>query len=843
MADVTVSQFAEVLKVPVDKLLAQLDEAGIKVKGSDDKISDEAKLELLTHLRRSHGQDDTPATAAAPRKITLKRKSQSELRLSGAQGRSRTVNVEVRRKRTYIKRDVLEKQAQDEQDALDRQREEEEDRVKAEALAQERLEVEKEAAAKREVEAREQEEQAQKNAEEEARKAAEKAETDAAEEKTRIEKAEADARARRTKEKEKAKPKPKRGETRYGRKELHVAGDKSGRRKRKAPMRRRPVSMGGDSKHGFEMPTAPVIHEVEIPENISVAELAQKMAIKGNEVVKVLFNMGAMVTINQVIDQDTATLVVEELGHVAKAVDSAEVDEKLLAAESQVEGDAVARAPVVTIMGHVDHGKTSLLDYIRRTKVAESEAGGITQHIGAYSVETDKGQVSFLDTPGHAAFTAMRARGAQATDIVVLVVAADDGVMPQTIEAIQHSKAAGVPLVVAVNKIDRENADPERVKNELSQHEVIPEDWGGEQMFVNVSALTGEGVDGLLDAILLQAEVMDLTAVAEGPAQGIVIESSLEKGRGAVATLLVQSGTLKQGDMIIAGEEYGRIRNMFDETGTSIKEAGPSSPAVVLGLSKTPSAGDDFLVVKNERKAREVAEFRQNKTRETKLAQQQASKMEDMFSQMQDGEISSVPVIIKSDVHGSAEALRDALTKLSNDEVRVKILGSSVGGITETDANLAAASNATIIGFNVRADAAARAAIKESGVDIRYYSIIYEAIDDVKAALTGLLAPEVREQIVGLAEVKEVFSSPKFGDIAGCIVSEGLVKRANPIRVLRENVVIYEGELESLRRFKDDVNEVRSGTECGIGVKNYSDVQVGDQIECFERVEIARTLD
>jgi translation initiation factor IF-2 len=724
---------------------------------------------------------------------------------------------------------------------MDRQRQEEEDRINAVALEQVRLEAEKEAAAKREIDAREKQEQALKSAEDEARKVAEKAVTDAAEEKTRIEKAEADARARRTKEK--AKPKAKHGETRYGRKELHVAGDKSGRRKRKAPSRRRPVSMGGDSKHGFEMPTAPVIHEVEIPENISVAELAQKMAIKGNEVVKVLFNMGAMVTINQIVDQDTAALVVEELGHVAKAVDSAEVDEKLLAAESKIEGDAVARAPVVTIMGHVDHGKTSLLDYIRRSKVADSEAGGITQHIGAYSVSTDKGQVTFLDTPGHAAFTAMRARGAQATDIVVLVVAADDGVMPQTIEAIQHSKAAGVPLVVAVNKIDRENAEPERVKNELTQHEVIPEDWGGEQMFVNVSALTGEGVDALLDAILLQAEMMGLTAVAEGPAQGIVIESSLEKGRGAVATLLVQSGTLKQGDMIIAGEEYGRVRNMFDETGASIKEAGPSRPAVVLGLSKTPGSGDDFLVVKNERKAREVAEFRQNKTRESKLAQQQASKMEDMFSQMKDGEISSVPVIIKSDVHGSAEALRDALTKLSNDEVRVKVLGSSVGGITETDANLAAASNATIIGFNVRADAAARTAIKESGVDIRYYSIIYEAIDDVKAALTGLLAPEVREQIVGLAEVKEVFSSPKFGDIAGCIVSEGLVKRANPIRVLRENVVIYEGELESLRRFKDDVNEVRSGTECGIGVKNYSDVQVGDQIECFERVEIARTLE
>ena len=843
MADVTIAQFAEVLKVPVDKLLSQLDEAGIKVKGSDDRISEEVKLELLTHLRRSHGQDDTPATAAAPRKITLKRKSQSELKLSGAQGRSRTVNVEVRRKRTYIKRDVLEKQAQDEQDALDKQRQDEEDRVKAEALAKERLEVEKEDAAKREIEAREKEAQATKDAEEEVRKTAEKVVSDAAEEKSRIEKAEADARARRTKDKEKAKSKPKRGDTRYGRKELHVAGDKSGRRKRKAPMRRRPVSMGGDSKHGFEKPTAPVVHEVEVPENISVAELAQKMAIKGNEVVKVLFNMGAMVTINQVIDQDTAMLVVEELGHVGKAVDSAEVDEKLLAAESQITGDQSSRAPVVTIMGHVDHGKTSLLDYIRRTKVADGEAGGITQHIGAYSVKTDKGQITFLDTPGHAAFTAMRARGAQATDIVILVVAADDGVMPQTIEAIQHSKAAGVPMIVAVNKIDRENADPERVKNELSQHEVIPEEWGGEQQFVNVSALKGTGVDDLLDAISVRAEVMDLSAVAEGPAQGIVIESSLEKGRGAVATLLVQSGTLKQGDMIIAGEEYGRVRSMSDETGVSVKDAGPSQPAVVLGLSKTPSAGDDFLVVKNERKAREVAEFRQAKTRETKLAQQQASKMEDMFTQMQDGQISSVPVIIKSDVHGSAEALRDALMKLSTDEVRVKILGSGVGGITETDATLAAASNATIIGFNVRADAAARTAIKESGVDVRYYSIIYEAIDDVKAAMSGLLAPEVREQINGLAEVKDIFSSPKFGDIAGCIVSEGFVKRSNPIRVLRDNVVIYEGELESLRRFKDDVNEVRSGTECGIGVKNYSDVQVGDQIECFERIEVARTLD
>ena len=841
MADVTVAQFAEVLKVPVDKLLTQLDEAGIKVSGSNDKISEDAKLELLTHLRRSHGQQ-TASGDAAPRKITLKRKSQSELKLSGNQGRARTVNVEVRRKRTYIKRDVLEEQAQKEQEALDQQRREEQERVEAEQREQERLKAEKEQAARAEEEKRRQEEQARIDAEQEARKAAEAAAKAAAEEKARLEKAEQDARSRRTKEK--AKPaKPAKPETRYGRKELHVAGDKSGRRKRKTPVRRRPVAISGDAQHGFEKPTAPVVREVEIPESIAVSELAQRMAIKGNEVVKVLFNMGAMVTINQVIDQDTATLVVEELGHIAKPITEAAMDEQLLAEEKEVEGDKVKRPPVVTIMGHVDHGKTSLLDYIRRTKVAAGEAGGITQHIGAYSVETDKGRISFLDTPGHAAFTAMRARGAQATDIVVLVVAADDGVMPQTIEAIRHAKAAEVPLVVAVNKIDRENADAERVRNELSQHEVIPEEWGGENLFVNVSAQTGEGVDKLLESILLQSELMDLEAVAEGPASGLVIEASLEKGRGAVATLLVQSGTLKQGDMIIAGEEYGRIRNMFDETGESIKSAGPSSPAVVLGLSKTPSAGDDFLVVKNERKAREVAEFRQSKTRETKLAQQQASKLEDMFSQMRDDSSKTISLIIKSDVHGSAEALRDALTKLSTDEVKVKVLSSSVGGITETDANLAAASNAVIIGFNVRADGAARSAIKESGVDVRYYSIIYEAIDDVKAALSGMLSPEIREQIVGLAEVKEVFSSPKFGDIAGSIVLEGYVRRSNPIRVLRDNVVIYEGELESLRRFKDDVNEVRSGTECGIGVKNYSDVRVGDQIECYERVEVARTLE
>ncbi len=628
MAEVTVAQFADVLKVPVEKLLLQLDEAGIRVSGSEDTISEDAKLELLTHLRRSHGQDDPMIADGSPRRITLRRKSQSELRLAGVQGRSRTVNVEVRQKRTYIKRDVLEQQAQQEQEELDRKRQEEQDRIDAEKAEQERLKAEKEEKARLEEEGRRKEDEVKQQADAEAREAEQAAAVAAAEEQARLEKAEQDARERRTKEKDKKKGKA--AETRYGRNELHVAGDKSGRRKRKTPVRRRPVSLSTDGQHGFEKPTAPVVRDIEIPENISVSDLAQRMAVKGNEVVKVLFNMGAMVTINQVIDQDTAILVVEELGHVAKPTSGSAIEEDLLFEEAPT-GDEVQRAPVVTIMGHVDHGKTSLLDYIRRTKVAAGEAGGITQHIGAYNVDTDKGTVTFLDTPGHAAFTAMRARGAQATDIVILVVAADDGVKPQTIEAIEHANAANVPLVVAINKIDKDNADVERVRNELSQHEVISESWGGEHLFVDVSAQTGEGIDALLDAVLLQAEVMDLKAVADGPARGLVIESSLEKGRGAVATLLIQAGTLNQGDMIIAGEEYGRIRNMFDENQKSIKSAGPSTPAVVLGLSKTPSSGDDFLVVKNERRAREAAEFRQSKSRDSKLARQQASKME-MYS-------------------------------------------------------------------------------------------------------------------------------------------------------------------------------------------------------------------
>ena len=838
MAEVTVAQFAEVLKVPVDKLISQLDEAGIKVSGEDDTISEDAKLELLSHLRRSHGRDET-AGDAGPRKITLKRKSQSELRLAGAQGRSRTVNVEVRRKRTYVKRDVLEQQAKAQQEELDRQRREEQEREEAARLEQERIEAE------RQEKLREQEAEAaraeQHEKEEQEREAREKAETEAAAalqaaERAEQERKEAAARERREKEAKKDQS------TRYGRKELHVAGDKSGRRRRKRPQRRRPVSVSVDSQHGFERPTAPVVREVEIPETITVADLAQRMAVKAPEVIKVLMGMGAMVTINQVIDQDTAVLVVEEMGHTAKPLTESSVDEDVLA-EVEAEGERVSRSPVVTIMGHVDHGKTSLLDYIRRTKVAAGEAGGITQHIGAYQVPTEKGSVTFLDTPGHAAFTAMRARGAQVTDVVILVVAADDGVMPQTIEAVQHAKAAGVPIVVAVNKIDREEADPDRVRNELSQYEVIPEEWGGDTLFVNVSAHTGEGVDELLEALSLQAELMDLKAVAEGPAKGVVVESSLETGRGAVATVLVQSGTLSVGDAIIAGQEHGRVRAMFDESQEPVDEAGPSTPVVVLGLSGTPGSGDEMLVVKDDRKAREVAEFRQSKSRDVKLAQQQAAKLEDVFSQMSEGATTTVQLLIKADVHGSAEALRDALTKLSGDEVKVDVISSGVGGITESDINLASASNAIVIGFNVRADSAARSAIKETGVDVRYYSIIYEAIDDVKAAITGMLSPEIREQIVGLAEVREVFRSPKFGQVAGCMVVDGYVKRSNPIRVLRDNVVIYEGELESLRRYKDDVNEVRAGTECGIGVRNYNDVKPGDQIECYERVEVARSLE
>jgi translation initiation factor IF-2 len=627
--------------------------------------------------------------------------------------------------------------------------------------------------------------------------------------------------------------------TRYGRQELHVTTDVSSRYKKKRRAKARPVPAAAEGKHGFEMPTAPVVREVGIGETVTVAELAQKMAVKATEVIKVLMNMGVMATINQPIDQDTAVLVVEEMGHTPKILKENQIEADLQGAPAETELEP--RPPVVTVMGHVDHGKTSLLDYVRRTKVAAGEAGGITQHIGAYHVETPRGVITFLDTPGHAAFTAMRARGAKATDVVVLVVAADDGVMPQTIEAIQHARAAGVPIVVAINKIDKNDADPERVRTELAKHEVISEEWGGENIFVPVSARTGQGIDQLLEAILLQAEVLELRAPRTGLAAGVVIESSIEKGRGAVATMLVKRGTLHLGDPIIAGSEFGRVRAMFDESGKPVTEAPPSMPVVVLGLSAAPNAGDELLAVESERKAREVALYRQGKFRDVKLARQ-TTRAEDVFSQMGEEKAGVVSVLIKADVQGSVEALREALTKLSTEEVQVKVIASGLGGITVSDVQLAAASRALVIGFNVRADAGARDAVKETGVEVRYYSIIYEAIDDVKQMMTGMLQPEIKEQIVGVAQVREVFRSSKFGVVAGCLVTEGFVRRNNPIRVLRDNVVIFEGALESLRRFKDDVNEVRAGTECGIGVKNYQDVRVNDQIECFARVEVARTL-
>lgn len=578
-----------------------------------------------------------------------------------------------------------------------------------------------------------------------------------------------------------------------------------------------------------------------MPETITVSELAQAMAIKAPQLIKALMGMGVMATINQSIDQDTAMLVVEEMGHTPVAAKETSVEDEIDTGLEQT-AEAKARPPVVTVMGHVDHGKTSLLDYIRKEKVASGEAGGITQHIGAYHVDNGHDGVTFLDTPGHAAFTAMRARGAQSTDIVILVVAADDGVMPQTLEAIQHAKAAGVPIVVAVNKIDKPEAEPERVMNDLAQHEVIPEAWGGDTQFINVSAHTGEGIDQLLEALGLQAEVMELKAPAEGPARGVVIESRLDKGRGPVATILVQSGKLKHGDILLSGKEYGRVRAMFDDTGKSVKEIGPSMPVEVLGLSGVPEAGDEVLVVADDKTAREVAEHRDAKQRERKLAAQQAAKLENIFNQMQEGEIATVNILIKADVQGSAEALRESLIKLSTDEVRVKVVSAGVGGISESDLNLAMASEAIVIAFNVRADAGAKRLAAENEIDVRYYSVIYEAIDDVKQALSGLLSAEIREEVVGLAEVRDVFKASGFGQVAGCLVVEGAVKRGNPIRVLRDNVVIYEGELESLRRFKDDVNEVKAGTECGIAVKNYNDVKAGDQIEVFQRVEVARSL-
>ncbi|MBU6420529.1 MAG: translation initiation factor IF-2 [Gammaproteobacteria bacterium] len=832
MAEVTVRQFAEVVGTPVDRLLTQLAEAGIPIVDPDIAISDDQKLQLLTHLRQHHGE----GAGGEPRKITLKRRSVSEIKLSGAQGRAKTVSVEVRKKRTYVKRSaVLEEEAKRraeeeavQQAELERRRAEE---VRLSADRAQKLAAEAEERHKQEVQEtqRKQEQDAAARAEAERRKAEADARREAEEEDRRMRAAVPHGKPGA------ADDKP----TKYGRAELHVGHELSTRRKKKPAKARAAVNVQVETKHAFEKPVAPQVREVPIPETITVGELAQRMAVKATEVIKVMMKMGAMATINQVIDQETAAIVVDEMGHKAKLLKESDLEEQVVQAVH--EGDALTRPPVVTIVGHVDHGKTSLLDYIRSTRVAAREAGGITQHIGAYRVETKKGVITFLDTPGHAAFTAMRARGANVADIVVLVVAADDGVMPQTVEAIQHARAAKTPIVVAVTKIDKPEADLERVRSDLAKHEIIPEEWGGENIFVGVSSKTGEGIDKLLDSILVQAEVLELKAVPSGPASGFVLESSLEKGRGPVATVLVQHGLLKPGDILLTGQEFGRVRAMFDEDGKQLQEAGPATPALVLGLSGTPNAGDDAVVVPDERKAREVALYRQGKFRDVKLARQTA-KLDDVFQQLQGGEQKGLNLLIKSDVQGSAEALRDALSALSTDEIKVKVIASSVGGITESDVNLALASKAVIIGFNVRADAGARRLIGESGLDVRYYSIIYQAIDDVKQAISGMLKPELREQIVGLAEVREVFRSSKLGAIAGCLVVDGYVKRNNPIRVLRDNVVIYQGQLESLRRFKDDVGEVRAGTECGIGVKDYNDVQPGDQIECFERIEVARTL-
>jgi translation initiation factor IF-2 len=886
MASVTVRQFAEVLKVPVDRLLTQLREAGLLHKEVEDQISEEEKVVLLEHLRSRHGKLPSAEEGGAQR-ITLKRKTVSEIALaSEKKGRTptilpsrKTVTVEVRKKRTLVPpqapvpqepavilvsdedsrrqteaakeaaKEALRKEARRRHEELDQQlRVEEVERREAEARR--RQEMEEEARRRREEEARRQaealrlaeEEEARRRLEEEARRKAEEEQRsrEAAEAASRQERPAAAARPARERRAPEVTEEESR-ETRYGRTELHVASDKSGRRPKKRARPRSGVVTPVATRHGFARPTAPIVREVSIPETITVAELAQRMSVKATEVIRTMMTLGTMVTINQVIDQETAAIVVEEMGHRPKLLRENALEEAVLG-EAAEEVELQPRSPVVTIMGHVDHGKTSLLDYIRRTRVAAGEAGGITQHIGAYRVNTAKGTVTFLDTPGHAAFTAMRARGAQATDIVVLVVAADDGVMPQTIEAIQHARAAGVPIIVAVNKIDKAEADPDRVKHDLASHQVLPEEWGGDTMFAHVSAKTGQGVDELLDAILLQAEVLELRAPREGPAHGVIIESRLDKGRGPVATMLVQKGTLRRGDILLSGQEFGRVRTMFDESGSEVHEAGPSAPVEVLGLSGMPNAGDEAQVVQDERKAREIALFRQGKFREVRLAKQGAVKLEDVFSQMEEGGARTLNLVVKADVQGSSEALREALSGLSTDEIKVKLIATGVGGISETDVNLAIASRAIMIGFNVRADGSARRAIESGGVDVRYYSVIYDIIDDVRKAMVGMLAPEVKEQIIGIAEVRDVFRSPKFGAVAGCMVIEGVVKRNNPIRVLRDNVVIYEGALESLRRFKDDIGEVKAGMECGIGVKNYNDVRVGDHIEVYERVEVSRSL-
>ncbi len=890
MAETTVETLATEVGKSADRLVEQFSDAGIK-KSKTDSVTEAEKQQLLEFLKKQHGGD------TAPTKMTLQRKSVSTLSV-GTGSDSKDVKVEVRKTRTFVKRDPaaeaeaeaaakVEAEAKAAADLAAKAQADAEAKVKAEAKAKADAEAKEKAKATAKVKVAPTAEE--KAAQDEADKL-QAAKDDAAKAKADVDAKAATEAARilaeensaRWAEEEKQRKESEKSvdhhvttstEARAAEDTADANAEKRDRRPRKAPTpapasapantgkgkrrggkdSRRDSRSGGRNArnnrsvapesmdHAFTKPVAVVKTDVSIGETVSVSELASKMSIKATEIIKQMMKMGSMVTINQVLDQETAQMVAEEMGHKVVLTRENELEHQVLADRN---GDVLAesRAPVVTIMGHVDHGKTSLLDHIRRAKVASGEAGGITQHIGAYHVETENGMITFLDTPGHAAFTAMRARGAKATDIVILVVAADDGVMPQTIEAIQHAKAGGVPLIVAVNKMDKPEADPERVKSELSQHGVMSEDWGGNNMFVHVSAKSGLGIDELLEGILLEAEVLELKAIKEGMAAGVVVESKLDKGRGPVATVLVQEGTLKQGDIVLCGLEYGKVRAMRDENGRAITEAGPSIPVEILGLSGVPSAGDEATVVRDERKAREVALYRQGKFRDIKLARQQKSKLENMFANMTEGEVQELNIVLKADVQGSLEAICDSLNGLSTDEVKVNIIARGVGGLTETDATLAAASNAIMVGFNVRADAQARKVIDSESVDLRYYSIIYQLIDEVRDAMSGLLAPEFRQEIIGLAEVRDVFKSPKIGAIAGCMVTEGTIKRSAPIRVLRDNVVIYEGELESLRRFKDDVSDVRNGMECGIGVKNYNDVRVGDQIEVFETVEIARSL-
>ena len=853
MAQVTVSELAKTVGASVDRLLMQMKEAGLNHTTEDAAVSDEEKQVLLAYLKGLHGE-----SASEPKKITLRRKTTSTLK----SGSRKTVNIEVRKKRTYVKRSEEELKAQAEA----------EEKARAEASATQTssssvddVELKRQAAietrrkAQEEAKAKAEQEETRKAAEEEARKAAEAVAAAQAEEARKISKpAAAEPAAEPAHEKgrrhgkpvddeedkvaKKAKKAAVKGSKKKTRLELNDIDDSSRKTPRLRSGNAAPLKV--DNKHTFQKPTEKKVLDVVIPEEITVADLAQRMQTKSGVVVKQLMKLGVMATINEVIDQETAFLLVEELGHTPVAA-STETAEDELAKEFEAlesSGNEQPRAPIVTVMGHVDHGKTSLLDYIRKSRVASGEAGGITQHIGAYHVNTPKGMLTFLDTPGHAAFTAMRARGAQSTDVVILVVAADDGVMPQTEEAVQHARAAGVPIVIAINKMDKEGADPERVTNELAAKDVIPEDWGGDTQFIKVSAHTGEGIDELLEAVLLQSELLELTAAVDVPARGVIVESRVDKGRGVVATALVQQGTLRKGDFMLAGESVGKIRAMTDEAKKPAKEAGPSIPVEILGLDEAPNAGDEFFVVADERKAKEIAEMRQAKTRQERMTRQQAAKLENMFTDMGSDQVSKLNLVVKTDVRGSLEAITSALHDFATDEVAVDIVASGVGGITESDINLALTTGAIVLGFNVRAGSSARALAEKEQIEVRYYSVIYNLLDEVKQALSGMLAPETKEEIVGIAEVRDVFRSPKFGAIAGCMVVEGVVYRNKPIRVLRDDIVIYQGELESLRRFKDDAQEVRNGMECGIGVKDYNDVRSGDLIEVYDVTQVKRSL-